>query len=159
MSQLKVMEFDSVSIGANGVDFAAGVEGTDFATFSGVLVDGREVNLPEPVMIQIDNRQEIPVTQEASFVLPFISDTEILAALGDTTPTVAHLVTHNTTVAGKADIRLNGVAGSVNMTLTNVQISLIQQLVESEGENVVAYVLRARARGSFGSVVRIENVA
>lgn len=156
MANIRLLEFDSFSIGAVGANFS-GTEGTDYFKYDGILVDGREIDLPDSVDIKVDNNQSIPISQEASFLLPLLDGSDIKTANGSASSD--HLVNHDTTIASKADIQLNGVAGSVNMKLTNVRISMSPKTIESEGETVVTDVIKAYTKGSFGSVVDITPVS
>jgi len=131
---------------------------TDTAVYtltSGMVNDGTEIDLGAPINITIDNNLQIPVAQEISLTIPLLDGSSLVTDHGPgATAPADHVITTNNTIANRADIKLVAPSGGTSLHLDNVQVTLAEQIITADGEQIFADVLTITAKEAFGSLVR-----
>lgn len=153
MSTIRLAVFNSVTIAPAG-DPLTGETPSVSETYTGLFEDGREINLGAPITANVDNNLPIPIAQEVSLRIPLVNGSTIITDFGSSTPASgSHVVTHDSTLAGKAKIRLNNSVTGGSITLDNVFIQYATEIIEAGGEPVIADVLVVTAKDAFGTLV------
>lgn len=153
MSTIRLAVFNSITIAPAGDDLT-GTTPSVSKDYTGLFEDGREINLGAAITANVDNNLPVPIAQEISLRIPLVNGATLITDFG--AQATDHIITHTSTLAGKAKVRLNNSVTGGSVVVDNVFVTLATEIIEAGGEPVIADVLVINAKDAFGSLVTFE---